>query len=149
MSLSNIPVYTQSEIREKGISKEQAKVVVPDGAEAKKVLERLHPANRCIECKHFDLRKGQEEIRRQNLFQKLFKEMEHDPAWYGRVDLFGLCGQSHGQLMVHAYAPARVPRHYLDSDTAYEKKDENVPCPSFTPRGIKREKASEWLKEDI
>lgn len=142
-----IPVVLESEKHK--LPERAAKIVVPD--ERTDLLEILRPKRFCIECRHFSLRKGQLEIKEQEVFEQLFDKLafNHDPAWYGRTDLFGLCRACDG-LMVHAYAGARIPRDRVDPGASYEDKDKTVECPHYDPRG-KRSHPSQWLNsgEDI
>lgn len=120
-----------------------ARVVIPKAAMTEEICHRVgigeHNKYRCGNCQHFELRRGQQELEDQQLFERLYSEMQWDPLWVGRTDLFGICGMIDGH-MVHLMAPARVPKHLLDSSTPYHEKDESVRCPYFKEGGHWRRK---------
>lgn len=134
MGLRDVPVVTAEEAARDPLPRD-ARVVVPTGSDAEQIVERARQNQRCGMCRHFRLRQGQEEFRDQQLFERLFSEMEHDPLWYGRTDLFGLCARWDGH-MVHAFAPRRIARHFLDSSVTYANKDESVECPDWDSAGV-------------
>lgn len=112
------------------------RIVVPDEATVEAVLRRLTSTEPrlCGYCRNFDLATGQQEFHRnQNAFEMAVKELEHDPAWYRRVDMMGACHvfESHSP---HAMAPAKIPNQFLDSSVKYEEQDQAVDCPYWSPR---------------
>lgn len=124
-----MPIISQEEA-EKDPHPKQARIVVPTKEQAEAILERIHRGNRCGECAHFDRAQGQEELKNQEVFEMCFNALEHDPAWYGRMDLFGLCDQWEGH-MTSAISPCTVPNQFLDSDITYYERDQPVDCPYF------------------
>ena len=140
--MKNIPLVTKEEAEANPRPKD-ARIVVPNAEEMKKVQERMQPKRVCGECVHFNLRQGQREIRRQGLVGRLVNEEKWDLSWVGpRFDLYGLCDHlsSDDQFLTHATAPARVARSFLDSDTDYESKDESLECPFWEKGGKFRRK---------
>lgn len=112
------------------------RVVMPTEEEAKKLIEQFSGNNGrlCGHCRNFNLQLGQEEyVREQHVFELAFNELQHDPAWYGRTDMFGACAAYDGH-MAHAFSPCKVPRHYYDSSVPYAGKDEPTDCVDFAPR---------------
>ena len=121
-----------------------ARIVVPSKEMQEMILERAHNNNRCGACKHFLLKQGQTELQDQELFQKLFNELEHDIAWYGRLDLFGICDQWDAHMCC-ILSPAVIPNQFLDSSIPYDLQDNPVPCPYFLKKqttGVQASKRS-------
>ena len=109
----------------------EARIVVPDEATKEAVLKRIHKLHICGHCRFFDLRMWQEEyVNRQEVFMMAYDSLQHDPAWYGRTDMYGACHQwdSH---MPHQFAPITIPSQFLDSGLPHEKRDQPVECPYF------------------
>lgn len=112
----------------------EARIVVPDEATKEAVLKRIHKLHICGHCKFFDLRMGQEEfVRDQQVFVTAFDALQHDPAWYGRPDMFGACHQWDGH-MPHQFSPITIPSQFLDSSLPYELRDQPKECPYFDER---------------
>jgi len=114
----------------------EGRIVVPTEEEKEAVLRRLAgtEARLCGFCKFFDLEIGQKEFAQdQKAFDLAFNELEHDPAWYGRVDMMGACHKFDGHSP-HAMAPAKVPNQFFDSSIEYNQRDVPVDCPHWQPR---------------
>jgi hypothetical protein len=112
------------------------RVVVPDEATVDAVLRRLTNTEPmlCGYCRNFDLQTGQREFHRnQQAFETAVRELEHDPAWYRRVDMMGACHVFEGHSP-HAMAPAKIPNQFLDSTVKYEEQDRPTECPYWSPR---------------
>jgi hypothetical protein len=127
-----VPVVSEAEAKRRGQTG-GARIVVPDDAMTEEFVHRLgiKDGDRiCGNCKHFEHRRGQAELADQQLFEALFQEMEWDPMWVGRLDIFGLCGEIDGQMCT-IVSPARVCRHLVTSDWTYENKDESTLCPAY------------------
>lgn len=129
---TGLPIVTEEEAERTPMPGE-ARIVVPDEATVEEVLHRVHNRGRCGECRHFLLGQGQAELQDQQVFERAFEELEHDPAWYGSTHMFGLCDQWEGH-MCHAMAPAHIPAHFLNSSLPYEAQDAPQPCPQFVRR---------------
>lgn len=126
-------VVTEAE-REKNPYAEEARIVVPDEETQEAVLKRIHKLHICGHCKFFDLRMGQEEfVSRQKIFELAYDSLQHDPAWYGRPDMYGACHQWDGH-MPHQFAPITIPSQFLDSSLGYDQRDQPVECPRFSER---------------
>ena len=109
----------------------EARIVVPDEATKEAVLKRINKLYICGHCKFFDLRMGQEEfVSQQQVFMMAFNSLQHDPAWYGRTDMYGACHQWDGH-MPHAFAPITIPSQFLDSDLPHDLRDQPKECPHF------------------
>jgi len=137
-----MPVVTQEEAHDNPNPGAQ-RLVVPGKEEQEYWEQRIHNPHRCGHCKFFNWEGGQRELKRQEVFERIFNELEHDPAWYGRVDLAGLCEQFEGH-MTFKVSPPVIPRHLIDSDVdttfesygeilAHPDKDQRVDCPYYTP----------------
>lgn len=117
-------------------TKAPGRIVVPTKEEKDAVLRRLSGTDPrlCGYCKYFDLEIGQKEFARdQNAFNMAVNELEHDPAWYMRVDMMGACHKFDGHSP-HAMAPAKVPNQFMDSSIEYNQRDQPIDCPYWTPR---------------
>jgi len=126
-------VVTEEERAKNPYSKE-ARIVVPDEATQEAVLKRIRKLHVCGHCKFFDLPMGQQEfVRDQQVFLTAFDSLQHDPAWYGRPDMFGACHQWEGH-MTHSHAPITIPSQFLDSSLEYSQRDQPVECPYFKER---------------
>ena len=110
-----------------------SRIVVRDQEEKERALDRVYHSHVCGECQHFDLRMGQEELKNGRTFMQLFNELEHNPQWYGNLDMFGFCHQWDGH-MCHAMAPATIPCQFVNSDTPYIEQDRPVECPVYKRR---------------
>lgn len=123
----------------------EARIVVPDEATKEAVLKRIHKLHICGHCRHFDLRMGQEEfVSQQEVFKMAFDSLQHDPAWYGRTDMYGACHQFDGH-MPHQFAPITIPSQFLNSDLPFTQRDQPVECPYFTERKHRGEVATSRL----
>jgi hypothetical protein len=131
----DVPVVTQEEA-EANPDPQHMRIVIPKGSEAERVYADAIKGKVCGHCRHFRLREGQEEFRDQKLFETLFDKlaMNHNQEWYGRLDIFGLCAYWDGH-MTNAYAPRRVPKHFVSSNCTYLDKDEATECPQWEERG--------------
>lgn len=125
----DMPVVTQEQA-ERDPDPKQARIVVPTEAEQEYYLSRAHNDKRCGDCKSFLWSQGQMELKEQKVFERCFEELAHDPAWYGRTDLFGLCSQIDGHMCA-VMTPATIPLQYIDSDAPYEVRDTPQECPHF------------------
>jgi len=126
-------VVTEEE-RARNPNPTEARIVVPDEATKEAVLKRIHKLHICGHCRHFDLRMGQEEyVNKQEVFLTAYNVLQHDPAWYGRPDMFGACHQWDGH-MVHTHAPITIPSQFLNSDLPHEQRDRPVECPYFVEK---------------
>ena len=112
------------------------RVVVPKSEETDRLMEEARNGYICGHCRHVRLREGQEQFKDERLFEQLFDKLSygHNKDWYGRTDMFALCGYWDGH-MVHLMSPRRIPRHFLDSSCTYANKDESVQCPRWEPKG--------------
>jgi len=123
-------VVTEEE-RAKNPYATEARIVVPDEATQEAVLKRINKLHICGHCRHFDLRMGQEEfVSQQKVFLMAFDSLQHDPAWYGRPDLYGACHEWDGH-MAHFYAPITIPSQFLNSSLDHDHRDQPVECPWF------------------
>lgn len=118
----------------------EAVIVIPDGVD-EEVMERIKTKKRCGDCRHFDLRMGQEILHhpRDPMFHRMVREMElKSLATNMEWSQQGLCtlwtggrGQEH---FTNAKSPGRINKGRLDSSTPYKEKDHNVDCPAFKPK---------------
>jgi hypothetical protein len=137
-------VVTEEE-RAKNPYAEEARIVVPDEETQEAVLKRIKKLHICGHCRHFDLRMGQEEfVSRQEVFKMAYNSLEHDPAWYGRTDMYGACHEWDGH-MVHQFAPITIPSHFLNSDLPFDQRDQPVECPYFVEKKHARDVATSRL----
>ena len=130
-----IPAVTEEQLKENPHLHEDARVVIPTSEETEQIVKSMQTDRRCGKCKHYRHAQGQEEILNQDLWSELFTSMEHNPLWYGRLDMYGLCGASGGEYMTTAWSPAEVPKHFVDSDCSHAEKDESVDCPEYQEAG--------------
>lgn len=120
----------------------QGMVVIPDGAEGQEIIDRLKSPRRCGDCRHFDLRAGQEIVQnpKDPFYIKLQKEMGLKSITE-RIDFnrLGLCrhwtGAKDQRFWVCDTSPAQTHRRRLDSSTPYRDGDKSEPCPEFDPKG--------------
>lgn len=139
----DMPIVTQEEAEQDPVPSD-ARIVVPSKEDQEIILARAHNRNRCGACQHFLLRQGQAELLDQQLFNRLYEELDHDPAWYGRTDLFGICDQWDNH-MCSIMSPAVIPNQFLDSSIPYDLRDNPVPCPVFLKKqttGVAQSKRS-------
>lgn len=89
----------------------------------------------CGFCRNFNHKVGQHEFRTdQRAFEVAFRELEHQPDWYGSLDFMGGCNAFDGHA-VHAMAPAKIPCQFIEGeDTPYHERDRAVDCPEWKPR---------------
>jgi hypothetical protein len=131
----NAPVVSEEEARNNP-NPQRPRVVVPSGSDAERLLRAAQEGRICGHCKYCRLREGQELFKDEQLFEQLFDKLayNHNQEWYGRTDLFAICKKwdSH---MVHLYAPARIPKHFLSSNCDVNDRDESVECPHWEPKG--------------
>lgn len=131
--LAGTEVITEEQ-RERDPLPKDVRIVVPDEKTQEAVLKRIHKKQVCGECAHFDLRMGQEEyVNREGVFLHAYYALEHDPAWYGRTDMYGACHQWDGH-MPHAMAPIMIPSQFTDSSLPYEQRDQPIECPYYRKR---------------
>lgn len=102
------------------------RIVVPDKETQEEILERAHRGNRCGDCANFRLQQGQAMLADQRVFLELYKQLGHDPAWYGRTDVFGLCAAFDMTHMCATHTPAVVPAHLLDSSLSNQVQRDMV-----------------------
>jgi len=137
----DIPVVSQEEA-ERNPRPDKARIVVPDCAEGHEAMERILTNRRCGYCRHFSLRRGQEIIRNPHdpLMIRMIKEMKIKSI-SDNIDWneLGLCEHWTGgrgeEFFTCSTSPARVHRHRLDSNCDYTRKDDNLKCPVYEPRG--------------
>jgi len=125
----DMPIISKEEA-ERDPHPKQARIVVPTKEQVDAILERIHRGNRCGECQFFDHAQGQAELKKQEVFETAFGALEHDPAWYGRTDIYGLCDQWEGH-MTTSISPCVVPNQFLDATIPYNCRDNPVDCPHF------------------
>lgn len=126
--------------QECGAPPPQAMIVIPENPD-EEVMERLTTNKRCGNCKHFDLRKGQEILHhpKDPVFHRMVREMELKSLATNMEWRFqGLCAYWTGgrgeEHFTNAQSPGRINKWRLDSSTPYKEKDHNVDCPAFQPR---------------
>jgi len=118
----------------------KAMLVIPDDLDAE-TEERLTTMKRCMYCRHFNIKKGQERLHdeRDPLFHRIVEEMglrslATNVPWHE----MGLCEEWTGgygdEHMVCATSPARVNKSRVDSSVSRKDKDTNVACEAFAPR---------------
>lgn len=113
-------------------------VVIPDGSEGQEIIDRLTSPRRCGDCRHFDLRAGQEAVNdfKDPLYLKLVREMKLR-SLTDRIDWkeLGLCrywtGGREQRSWVCKTSPARVNRGRLDSSAPRRHRDDSLPCPAY------------------
>jgi hypothetical protein len=125
----DLPVVTKEEA-DRDPEPKEGRIVVPNEQEREYYLARAHNNERCGDCAHFLHSQGQHELKEQEVFKRIFEELKHDPAWYGRLDLFGLCDQWEGHMCA-VMTPATIPLQFLDSEAPYEVRDTPQKCPQF------------------
>jgi len=127
-------ITTRDEALEQGDSLDRPRLVVPNAEEYEKTLHQLTDPRCCGMCDHFLHRMGQEQLREERVIPRAVREHQHNIAWYGNQQLYGLCDQWDGHI-TSAVGPINIPRHFLDSSVAYEERDRPVECPAYKPRG--------------
>lgn len=150
-----IPYITEEKFREnEKENKKKAFIVIPDSDEGREILEKITTKEICGECRHFNLRAGQEEIRNTQFIHVLCREMDLSSLGQAhRWDGFGQCehfdGGKDAMYLVHRFSPGRAPRGYLEgSSVKYTEKDQDLKCPAWESCGAggKRIRSSRMLK---
>jgi len=100
-----IPVMWGSPGTSRKIRGRNANIKSPDAQEQQQFQRQR--ALTCSSCEHFDVKKGRQEIIRQDFARRLVLEQEWALRHLGAgLDHLGLCGQTNGELAVTTMSPA-------------------------------------------
>jgi len=143
--------YENDEEAVKNRAKKEQIIVIPDSAEGEEILKKITTNMRCGNCRHFSLRRGQEEIRKTRFIEQLVREMDLSTLGQAhRWDGVGMCehwtGGPEEVFITHVFAPARASRRFVEgSSVSYEDGDLTVECPAYEPRRGKTIRSSRMV----